>query len=153
MHVMIIKVKKKIQEDYCLTLLDKNIDGHFYPLERSQKVIGKWQRYCSATDSVMRSEDRVLSCLRANSSGNKLRRIINIKREDSTNVIYKRWNPKKTVAKLEDEMKELKNKLKTLSQTNDKEEEINEINEPKRKMQKCLTENNKRMECECHKKY
>ena len=42
MHVMIIKVKKKIQEDYCLTLLDKNIDGHFYPLERSQKVIGKW---------------------------------------------------------------------------------------------------------------
>ena len=35
-------------------------------------------------------EDRVLSCLRASSSGDKLRRIINIKREDSTNTIYKR---------------------------------------------------------------
>ena len=48
-------------------------------------------------------EDRVLSCLRASSSGDKLKRIINIKREDATSTIYKRWNPKKIFEKLDDE--------------------------------------------------
>ena len=37
-------------------------------------------------------EDRLISCLRADNPGDKLKRVINKTRENATSTIYKRWS-------------------------------------------------------------
>ena len=44
------------------------------------------------------------TCLRAHDVGDKLRRIINTKREDGMNTIYTRWGAKKRTKELHEKL-------------------------------------------------
>jgi hypothetical protein len=58
-------------------------------------------------------EDRLLSCLRAEQSGEKLRRVINLKRQNLPETVYRRWASKEATQKLRDNIKEIQEKTKT----------------------------------------
>ena len=52
-------------------------------------------------------EDRLLSCLRAEQSGDKLRRVIDLKRQNALETVYTRWTAKEATQKLRDNKEEI----------------------------------------------
>ena len=45
-------------------------------------------------------EDRLQSCLRAEQSGDKLRRVIDLKRQNAQHTVYTRWTPQEATQNL-----------------------------------------------------
>jgi hypothetical protein len=59
-------------------------------------------------------EDRLLSCLRAEQSGDKLRRVIDLRRQNALETVYTRWTAKEATQKLIDNKKETQEKINEL---------------------------------------
>ena len=63
-------------------------------------------------------EDRLLSCLRAEQSGDKLRRVIDLRRQNALDTVYTRWTSQESTQKLKDNQEDLSTKIQTLKAKN-----------------------------------
>ena len=68
-------------------------------------------------------EDRLLSCLRADQSGDKLRRVIDLRRQNATQTVYTRWTSKDSITKLQDNKKNLETELLLIRNNKNKTEQ------------------------------
>ena len=68
-------------------------------------------------------EDRLLSCLRADQSGDKLRRVIDLRRQNALNTVYTRWTSLDSITKLQQSKDDLTTKLLLASKNKNKSEQ------------------------------
>ena len=86
-------------------------------------------------------EDRLLSCLRADQSGDKLRRVINLRRQNAIDTIYTRRTSSDSIMKLQKAKESLTTKLSTLDK---KENETEQEEDTQEQLKEEIRKKNKR---------
>jgi phosphopantetheinyl transferase (holo-ACP synthase) len=66
---------------------------------------------------------KILCCLRAEQSGDKLRRVIDLKRQNALETVYTRWTAKEATQKLRNNKKEIQEKIRNLETKNNTDKE------------------------------
>ena len=72
-------------------------------------------------------EDRLLSSIRADNPGSKLKRMINTYREDATSTIYKRWDTQKIIDKIHTDLENETTILKVIEDNRENDNEYKDI--------------------------